>query len=242
MFVCLNEIKAHNPEMPILEFDTNITSNNTGNSYYFTQADEGYRAAGATQRSLTPSSTSGGTITVPGVGTYRYGRGGTVCVTAAASVNSHFVNWTGTAVTSGKVADPASESTTVIVDGDYTLQANFDVTRYTLTIISTVGGIVSMPATGTGTCTHAAGEVVWVAATADPSFKFVGWRGGFYSNQNQASVTVNGDLTVEAQFESVLSRDDRPPGQEHRAGRPMASASTWARMAGPVRRVCPNRF
>jgi hypothetical protein len=135
-------------------------------------------------------------------------------VAATAAANYHFVNWTGTAVTAGKVANANSASTTVTMDGNYTLQANFELTWYTLTITSTVGGSVVMPGTGAGSYTYPAGELVWLAATANFSFKFVGWRGGFYANENQASLTMTGDLTVEACFESVLDTiyvdDDAP--------------------------------
>jgi Leucine-rich repeat (LRR) protein len=48
-----------------------------------------------------------------------------VPVDANHQANYHFVNWTGTAVTAGKVAAPSSASTTVTMDADYTLQANF---------------------------------------------------------------------------------------------------------------------
>jgi len=71
------------------------------------------------------SSTSGGTVTGPGEGTFEYGQGEVVSISATAEPTHSFVSWTGTAVDAGKVADPGAVSTTVTVDADYTLQANF---------------------------------------------------------------------------------------------------------------------
>ncbi len=166
------------------------------------------------QQTLTISAASGGTVSTPGVGTFQYDHGATVSVTATAAANYHFVNWTGTAVTSGKVSDATSASTTVLMDGDYTLRADFEGTRYTLTITSTVGGSVAMPASGVGSYTYPAGALVWLDAATNPLFKFAGWRGGLYANESQASITMTADVAVEAHFESLLDTiyvdDDAP--------------------------------
>lgn len=74
---------------------------------------------------LTVSFTSGGSVTAPGAGSFRYDPGTVVPIRATADTNRHFVKWTGTAVDAGKVADPYSANTTVTMDADYTLQANF---------------------------------------------------------------------------------------------------------------------
>jgi hypothetical protein len=74
---------------------------------------------------LTVSSSAGGSVTTPGQGPFQYDHGSSVPVVATPAANYHFVNWTGTAVDVGKVADPSAASTTVTVDADYTLQANF---------------------------------------------------------------------------------------------------------------------
>jgi parallel beta-helix repeat protein len=74
---------------------------------------------------LTSSSSDNGNVTTPGEGTFVYNHGTVVSIAATADTNYHFVNWTGTAVTAGKVANPASASTTVTMDGNYTIIANF---------------------------------------------------------------------------------------------------------------------
>lgn len=77
------------------------------------------------RRTLTVSSTAGGVVVTPGVGAIAVNYGQSMSLTARAGDNYAFAGWTGTAVDAGKVADPAQAGTTVTVDGDYTLRANF---------------------------------------------------------------------------------------------------------------------
>ncbi len=101
-----------------------------------------------TKYRLTISSTSGGSVTTPGEGSFLYDRGTVVSVEATPEPNYRFVNWTGSAVDYGKVPDPNSATTTVIVYRDLTLQANFTIIQRTLTISSADGGSVSVPGEG----------------------------------------------------------------------------------------------
>jgi len=76
-------------------------------------------------RTLTVSSTSGGTVTTPGEGSFKYVLGTIAQIIAEAETYWQFAEWTGTAVEAGKVADPNADSTTVLMEADYTLVANF---------------------------------------------------------------------------------------------------------------------
>jgi uncharacterized repeat protein (TIGR02543 family) len=78
------------------------------------------------KRTLTLSSTVGGSVTTPGQGPFDYDEGTSVPITATTDTNYRFAGWTGTAANAGKVASPTSASTTVTVDADYTLVANFE--------------------------------------------------------------------------------------------------------------------
>jgi len=69
---------------------------------------------------LTISSTSGGTVSTPGVGSFPYCPGIVVNLVATQSTGYNFVNWTG-----GPVASPTAASTTITMNGSYTIQANF---------------------------------------------------------------------------------------------------------------------
>ena len=120
-------------------FDTGTMAN--GTTYYW-RIDE-KNAGGTTtgdvwsfttivRRTLTSSSTTGGDVTTPGEGAFPYDNGTVASLVATPDAHYHFVNWTGTAVTAGKVASPTSASTTVTMDADYTVVANFAIDTFTL--------------------------------------------------------------------------------------------------------------
>jgi len=74
-------------------------------------------------RSLTISSTAGGSVTTPGEGTFIYDEGTVVDLVAEANENYEFVEWTGDVDTIGNVT---AASTTITMDGDYSITANFE--------------------------------------------------------------------------------------------------------------------
>jgi len=74
------------------------------------------------QYNLTISSMDGGSVTVPGEGTFTFNEGTVVNLTAEADTSYQFVNWTGDV---GTVADVNAAVTTITMNGDYTITANF---------------------------------------------------------------------------------------------------------------------
>jgi len=157
------------------------------------------------QRALTASSTSGGSVTDPGEGSFDYDHDTVVDIVAGADLNYHFVNWTGTAVDNGKVADPNAESTTVTMDADYSVVANFAIDQRALTSSSTAGGSVTDPGEGSFDYDH--DTVVNIVAGADLNYHFVNWTGtavdnGKVADANAASttVTMDADYSVVANF------------------------------------------
>jgi len=74
---------------------------------------------------LIVSSANGGSVTRPGEGTFDYNYGDIVVIEATADHGYIFANWAGSAVDNGKVTNPDAASTTVTVDGNYTLRAIF---------------------------------------------------------------------------------------------------------------------
>ena len=152
-----------------------------------------------TTRILIISSTEGGSVTTPGEGAFEYDLGTEVSVVATPDEHYHFLGWTGTAVDAGKVADPGSASTTVTVDGDYTLIANFEIDKHTLTISSNYGGSVTTP--GEGVFEYDYGTVVDLVATADPNYRFKFWTGPVADTTSASTtVTITEDITVSAVF------------------------------------------
>jgi uncharacterized repeat protein (TIGR02543 family) len=164
-------------------------------------------AASANRHNLTISSTEGGSVTTPGEGMFTYSFGTVVNLVANPASGYQFVNWTGDV---GSVGNVNAASTTITINGDYSVTANFAVTapdQYGLTISSTEGGSVTTP--GEGTFTRSAGTVVNLVATPAGGYQFVNWTGdvGTVGNVNAASttITVNGDYSIMANFETVSS-------------------------------------
>jgi hypothetical protein len=154
-------------------------------------------------QTLTISSTDGGSVTTPGEGAMVYDYGTVVDLVATPDEHYHFVGWTGTAVDAGKVADPGSASTTVVVEGDYTLIANFEIDTYILTVSSTCGGSVTTP--GEGMFEYAYGTVVDLVATPDCGYKFKCWIGPVADEDSACTtVTITEDTTVVATFVKKL--------------------------------------
>ena len=72
---------------------------------------------------LTISSTNGGSITAPGEGTSTYDEGTVVNLVATPDSGYRFDEWTGDV---GTIADVDAATTTIIMNGDYSITANFE--------------------------------------------------------------------------------------------------------------------
>jgi hypothetical protein len=74
------------------------------------------------QFTLIISSTAGGSVTTPGNGIFAYDEGATVNLAAEADEGYQFLKWTGNVST---ISDVNSATTTIIMNGDYSITANF---------------------------------------------------------------------------------------------------------------------
>jgi len=72
---------------------------------------------------LTISSTAGGNVTTPGEGTSIYEKGTVVDLVATPDAGYHFDNWTGNVST---IADVEDATTTITMQDDYSITANFE--------------------------------------------------------------------------------------------------------------------
>jgi uncharacterized repeat protein (TIGR02543 family) len=72
---------------------------------------------------LSISSTSGGSVTVPGEGAFTYDAGAVVELVATAADGYQFDGWTGD---TQDIAEPGSHAITITMNGDYSITANFD--------------------------------------------------------------------------------------------------------------------
>lgn len=148
---------------------------------------------------LTVSSTEGGDVTTPGEGTFTYDEGTAVDLVAEADEGYHFVNWTGDV---DDIANVADATTTITVEGDCSITANF-VAAYYLAASSTEGGSVTVP--GEGTFPYGEGAVVNLVATADDGYQFLNWTGDVddIANVNDAAttITINRACSITANFQ-----------------------------------------
>lgn len=72
------------------------------------------------------NSTAGGSVTTPGEDTFTYDEGTVVNLVAAPDDGYRFVNWTGDVDT---IADVSAATTTITVNGDYSITASFEAVR-----------------------------------------------------------------------------------------------------------------
>jgi hypothetical protein len=148
---------------------------------------------------LTISSTEGGDVTTPGEGTFTYNEGREVDLVAEAEEGYRFANWTGDV---DDIADVEDATTTVTVEGDCSITANF-VAVYYLTASSTEGGSVATPGEGTFPCDG--GRVVNLVAIPDGGYQFLNWTGDVDDvtdvNDATTSITMNRDCALTANFE-----------------------------------------
>jgi len=148
---------------------------------------------------------SGTTIPVEG-GPYTYTAGTVVTISASAKGGYHFVDW------SGNVANSNSSSTTVTMDANQTVTANFelDVADYDLIMeVSPTGSGTTIPVEG-GPYTYTAGQVVTISASAEPGFEFTGWTApeGTFGDASAAVTT----FTMPAQNVTVTATFDENTG------------------------------
>src|SRR4030042_1618680 len=82
----------------------------------------GMVGCGQPSYNLTITSTAGGTVTTPGVGTFTYNASTVVSLNATPDAGYHFVNWTGTVST---IANVNAAATTITMNNHYSITANF---------------------------------------------------------------------------------------------------------------------
>jgi len=156
---------------------------------------------------LTISSTEGGLATTPGEGIFTYGEASVIGLAAEDEEDYRFVQWTGDV---GAIADVYAASTTITMNGGYSVAANFEEipsVQYDLTTFSTEGGSVTEP--GEGVFTFDGGTVADLVATPDEGYQFVDWTGDVDTivdiEAAATAITMNGDYSATANFVAAPS-------------------------------------
>jgi hypothetical protein len=171
-------------------------------------------SAPGTTYSLTVNAGSNGTISTP-AGTTTRNAGEVVTITATPNSGYHFVNWTGDW---GMIAHTTRASTTITINGNTTIQANFAAntsTSYSLTAKATSGGTVTVPSSSPSPYTS--GTVATLTASPSPGYYFVNWTGliNTVANTKSASTTVvmNGNYVIQANFTAFNVTITKPGSQ-----------------------------
>jgi len=159
---------------------------------------------------LEVSSTSGGSVTIPGEGVFEYHHCEEVILVATPDDGYRFVNWTGDVQ---EVVDVNSASTTIpSMLAPYSITANFEPlppAEVSLTVSSTAGGSVTVP--GEGVFTYDEGTEVGLVATPDSGHYFAGWSGdvGTVHDVNSPSTTI----VMEESYSITANFEEIPDGQ-----------------------------
>ena len=136
---------------------------------------------------LSSNPASAGTTTGAG----GYARNALTPVSATPNTGYQFAGWTGAGVT-----NQDSNSTTVTMNQDRNLTANFSLKSYSLNLTASTGGSIS----GAGTFNH--GTNPTISATPNIGYIFTNWTvaGVVYSDSNSTTVSMNQDRNLTANF------------------------------------------
>ena len=148
---------------------------------------------------LTYTAGANGSVTTPETSPTTHNSGASVPITAEPIAGYHFVNWTGDVST---VDDVNAADTTITMNGDYAITANFAINTYDLTYTAGANGSVTTPETSP--TTHNSGDIVTITAEPAAGYHFVNWTEdvGTVANVNAAdtTITMDGDYVITANF------------------------------------------
>lgn len=147
------------------------------------------------QHTLTMQVTGSGSTT-PAVGDHDIYEDEVVDITATPADGWTFAGWT------GDVADTSANPTTVTMDADKTVTANFsEIPTYTLRMQTSGNGSTDPTA---GDHTYREGQTVDVEAFPGSGYLFVNWSGDVANaSANPTTVTMDSDKTVTANFTNI---------------------------------------
>ncbi|MGC6414051.1 MAG: InlB B-repeat-containing protein [Bacteroidia bacterium] len=141
---------------------------------------------------LTVSSSSGGTVNTNGG---EYPEGSSVTLIATPDSDYVFSNWSGS-------TNSTSNPLTVIVDGNKSIQANFEKKKFQVNISIEGEGNVNQVITGKST-DYEVGTKIELTAVPDLTWKFLSWGGNISSTENPYALTVNSNFNITAKFEEA---------------------------------------
>ena len=174
-------------------------------TFTYNPSNETVSATATPIYSVTVNASEGGNVT----GTGECKNGASIIITATASENYEFVNWTITNGT-GTFAKDDEASTTFTPTSNATIQANF---RSTLTYSLTVQGGTGIESVTGDNNNVTLGESYAITATLTDGYKFAGWTADVAANAEIANasaastsvVVKNGSVVLTASATEILS-------------------------------------
>ncbi len=143
---------------------------------------------------LTIASTEEGS-TVPNPGSYTYGAGEEVTITAIPNVGFSFSGWTGDVPQGHENDNPI----TITMDLDKSITANF-IWPYQLVITAGKGGTTDpLP----GTHIYGSGTEVRITAIPEENYEFIGWSVDATGLENPITITMDEDKLIAASFSGI---------------------------------------
>ena len=168
-----------NPASLTMNSDKSVTAN--------------FAAVAPTTYTLSTSATHGSVT--PSQGSYESGT--SVTLTATPVTGYSFAGWSGD-------ASGTSPSTTVTMDSNKSVTANFTVNTYTLSTSATHGSVT--PSQGS----YESGTSVTLTATPVTGYSFAGWSGDASGTSPSTTVTMDSNKSVTANF-TAENADETPP-------------------------------
>jgi hypothetical protein len=136
----------------------------------------------------------GGTVSPS---TQQFEEGETATITANPAAEYLFQSWSG--------VTGSTNSTSVVMNSDKSVTANFVKKLYPLTIEIEGEGIVEEKVIKAGLATdYNSGTIVELTAVPADGWEFVEWSGDITSIDNPSQITINGSKTVKARFKNSL--------------------------------------
>jgi len=161
------------------------------------------------QYDLNISSTSGGSVTTPGEGTFTYDAGDAVSLVASPEPGYQFNEWTGD---TGDIEEPDSASTTIHMNGNYSITANFEEippVTYTLTVNVSPSGSGDVEVDGTTPSSYPYTEDFTEDSSVDleavpvSGYEFDHWSGDLTGSTNPDTITMNSNKSITANFAEI---------------------------------------
>jgi len=139
----------------------------------------------------------GGTVSPS---TQQYDEGKTVTITATPSSEYVFQSWSG--------ATGSTNSTSVVMNSDKSVTANFVKKKYALTTTIEGEGTVTEKVIKAGAATdYNSGTIVELTAIPSGEWLFVEWKGDLTGNENPTQITIDNPKNIIAVFIDTKSND-----------------------------------